>query len=71
MEEDGKPGEDLSRRQDEGATPEKSGHDDEQGTKGVENKVGYIAPFQLTLTESIHIYVCLSHLKLFIFVQSH
>ena len=44
MEEDGKPGEDLSRRQeDEEAIPKKSGHDEEPGTKGVENKVGHIA----------------------------
>ena len=43
MEEDRKPGEDILRRQDEGETPKTPGHDD-QGSKGVENKVGHIGP---------------------------
>ena len=50
MEEDQKPGEGLLRRQDEGetaamATPKTPG-DNEQNTKGVEDKVGHIGPFK-------------------------
>ena len=39
MEEDRKPGEDLLRRQDEGETAKTPGQD-EQGSKGLEDKVG-------------------------------
>ena len=43
MEEDRKPGEDILRQKDKGETPKTLGQD-EQGSKGVEDKVGHIGP---------------------------
>ena len=63
MDEAGKPGEDVSRRQDEETTPEKSVHDDEPGTKGVENKVGHIVPSKVDPWVLGSMHVCAISLK--------
>ena len=69
MEEEGKPGEDFSRRQgDEEVTPEKCGHDEEPGTKGVENKVGHIVP---SLATDTWVHACLCNMCNMIEIRSN
>ena len=73
MEEDQKPGEGLLRRQDEGVTSAmattKTPGDNEQNTKGVEDKVGHIGPFKHWTHMSVSYSELQTHFRLFSSVQ--